>query len=87
MSNIAVHSAQEISAMYGQLSDDNKQKIYQFLNELLSLPETELAEEISTSNNQTIYEFCKNCDPRLADIELEITPRKEQLSRRDFDFE
>ncbi|MBP3194985.1 MAG: hypothetical protein J6M05_04910 [Cardiobacteriaceae bacterium] len=86
MSNIAVHSAREISTMYGQLPDDKKQCIYQVLTELLSATEVEDIDG-SSRNKQSIYDLCKNCDPRLADIELEITPRKEQLSRRDFDFE
>lgn len=87
MPHTVLHSPQEISALYGQLSADKKQRVYQFLRELLSLPDAKQADEVSSSKGQTIYDFFKDCDPKLGDIELEITPRKEQLSRKDFDFE
>ena len=107
MPSTVLHSPQEISALYGQLPEDKKQRVYQFLRELLSLPDTKQPDEVSSPKGQTIYDYfknanaavadmakgqtiydlCKDCDPKLGDIELELTPRKEQLSRKDVDFE
>ena len=68
--------------LYEQLSEQGKNKLFAYLKNLVN-QEKQSAEE----KPMTLFEFFKNCDPAVADIELEIVPRKEQLSRRDFNFE
>ena len=77
------YSPQELTALCGQLSENKRQKAYQYLHELLSLPETE---QIDEPQRQTIFDFFKNGDPAWADADLEIVPRNEQKSRRDIDL-
>ncbi|MBR7001051.1 MAG: hypothetical protein IKI11_00075 [Neisseriaceae bacterium] len=79
MPSIVTHSPQEISTLYGQLSKEQQQDIYSSLINMLNL-------NINKSHsNQTItlFDYFKNGNPAWADIDLEITPRSEQKSRRD----
>lgn len=83
MPTLATHSLQELTALYGQLSENKKQKAYQYLYELLNFPDTE---QIGESQQQTIFDLCKNDNPALGDIDLEITPRHLQKSRQDVEL-
>ncbi|MBR5940562.1 MAG: hypothetical protein IKZ88_04825 [Neisseriaceae bacterium] len=83
MPTIATHTPQEISVLYRQLSAEQQQDIYLSLLKMLRLnnvTQTSFAQSVS------LFDYFKNADPAIADIDLEITPRKEQLSR-DFNFE
>lgn len=80
MPTLVSHSPQELTALCGQLSENKRQKAYQYLRELLKLPDTEQIEE---TQRQTIFDLCKNDNPALGDTDLEITPRHLQQSRQD----
>lgn len=80
MPTLVSHSPQELTALCGQLSENKRQKAYQYLRELLKLPDTEQIEE---TQRQTIFDLCKNDNPALGDTDLEITPRYLQQSRQD----
>ena len=41
MPTLVTHSPQELTALCGQLSENKRQKAYQYLRELLKLPDTE----------------------------------------------
>ena len=62
-------------------NEEGKNKLFNYLKNLVN------QEKYSEEKPMTLFEFFKNCDPAVADTELEIVPRKEQLSRRDFNFE
>lgn len=62
-------------------NEEGKNKLFNYLKNLVN-QKKQSAEEKS----MTLFEFFKNCDPAVADTELEIVPRKEQLSSRDFNF-
>lgn len=64
--------------LYEQLSEQGKNKLFNYLKNLVN--------QEKPSKTLTIFDLCQNDDPSLGDTELEIVPRKEQLSRRDFDF-
>ena len=80
MPTLVTHSPQELTALCGQLSENKRQKAYQYLYELLKLPDTE---QIDETQRQTIFDLCKNDNPALGDTDLEITPRHLQQSRQD----
>ena len=52
MPTLVSHSFQDFTALYGQLPENKKQKAYQYLYELLNLPDSE-----QEPQRQTIFDL------------------------------
>ena len=76
------HSPQEISALYGQLSEEQQQDIYLSLIQMLNLN----VNKNHSNQTVTLFDYFKNGAPEWADADLEIVPRNEQKSRRDIEL-
>lgn len=82
MPTLVTHSPQEISALYGQLSEEQQQDIYLSLIKMLNLN----MNKSHSNQTVTLFDYFKNGDPAWAEADLEIVPRNEQKSRRDIEL-
>ena len=82
MPTLVSHSPQELSALYGQLSEEQQQDIYLSLIKMLNLN----MNKSHSNQTVTLFDYFKNGDPAWADADLEIVPRNEQKSRRDIEL-
>lgn len=82
MPTLVTHSPQEITALYGQLSEEQQQDIYLSLIKMVNLN----VNKDNFNQSVTLFDYFKNGDPAWADADLEIVPRNEQKSRRDIEL-
>ena len=82
MPTLVTHSPQEISALYGQLSEEQQQDIYLSLIKMLNLN----MNKSHSNQTVTLFDYFKNGDPAWAEADLEIVPRNAQKSRRDIEL-
>lgn len=81
MPTLASHSAQEVSALYGQLSHEQKNALFSYLEKLLAQNQPRHDDDSATQSLLSLAGSLKT-NIRLSDEELEEVIRRSYYARR-----
>lgn len=76
----------EFSALFAQLSELKQKELISFIRNFVNGENSAQVEVAEKTNFVSVYDFCKNQNPIVAEIDLEIEPRSKQKSRKEIEL-